>query len=211
MAAEFSKVPYLIALFAFGACDRPSVHAVQGAPASSGGAPATASSSAVSNDAGVEAKRLESASSTAITPDGSIVMRGVDGAARHMHGGPPAELSWFKVQVENRGTRERTLSVGRIDFLGGRSCDAAPSDVRTELRVAGIMPDDGSLTESVLKLRVAPGANLGVSVSFRPSVTAYYTFCDRFAFRAQFLADDTSLTVVSETRVTRVEPLRNGR
>jgi hypothetical protein len=151
---------------------------------------------------------MASASTTAASPDRTFVISGVDGFARHEHGGPPAELGWFKVHVENRGTRERALSVRSLTFLSGHSCDTAPSEVRATLHAAGLFPDDGSLAESTPSLRVAPGASIDVTIGFQPRVTAYYTFCDRFAFRAELSADGELLTVLSETRVTRVEPLR---
>jgi hypothetical protein len=208
-------------MLALVACDKPAAQVGHEAPVSTVGEASVSASRKTPNEAGSETASLppasseataqaggSSASTTATTPDGTLVIRGLDGFARHMHGGPPAELGWFKVHVENRGSRARALAAGSIAFLGGRSCDAAPSEVRATLRAAGLLPDDGSLTESALSLRVAPGARFDVTVSFRPSVPAYYTSCDRFVFRAEFSVDGAPLTVLSETQVTRVEPIR---
>lgn len=47
----------------------------------------------------------------------------------------------------------------------------------------------------------------GADVSFA-SVNAYYTWCDRFAFRVRFKAGAEILTAVAELNVTREEPYR---
>lgn len=149
-----------------------------------------------------------SASTEATTEDGTLTIRGLDGSARHQHGGPGAPLGHFRIEVVNRSQRPRTLGIRSIEFLRGHRCDQVPNEIQAHPKPAGLLPEDGSQRESSKTLSVKPGATLGITVGFHPRVEAYYTYCDRFAFRAHVTVDETTLEVVSETRVTRFDPRR---
>jgi hypothetical protein len=136
---------------------------------------------------------------------GPLTVTGLDGHARHTHGGPPARLGHARFRVTRTGLGRGRLTVQRIEFLTGHSCEAPPAEVSGTPRFGGLLPEDGSLAESVLSLGVGPGT-VDVMVGFE-AVEAYYSWCDRFAFRVTFDADGEPLTVVAETQVTRVEPL----
>lgn len=131
---------------------------------------------------------------------------GLDSSARHAHGGPPAQLGHARFRVTYTGGAPAPLSVTRIELLTGRSCDAPPADVRSMPAFGGLFPEDGSRTESVDTLTVAPGT-VDVIVGFE-RVEAYLSWCDRFAFRVTFSAGGSELVAVAETVVTRVTPLR---
>jgi hypothetical protein len=158
---------------------------------------------------GVRLGGIRSASTSATTPDGTVIIRGLDGSAMHTHGGAPARLGGATFQVTNQSCRSRTIQAETVEHLYGRSCTEAPAQVRARPRSAGLLVDDGSQTESRPSVTVAPGADVAVSLGFSPSVQAYYTFCDRFAFRVRFRVDGDPLVVVAETIVTREEPLRS--
>lgn len=143
-----------------------------------------------------------SASTTAVA--GAWTVAGVDGSARHLHAGPPARLGGATFRVTFAGEGPAPLTVTGIEFLSGDSCDTPPAEVRSRPRFGGLFPLDGSLRESVPVLTVAPGT-VEVDVGFE-SVEAYYTWCDRFAFRVRFDAGGQPLAAVAETVVTRVEP-----
>jgi hypothetical protein len=149
-----------------------------------------------------------SASTTASSADGEVAIQGLDGYARHTHGGAPARLGWARFRVENRGRKPRAIRAEAVDYLHGHSCEVAPAEVRASPKPTGLLAEDGVQKESAPSITLAPGAALEIIVGFAPAVDAYYVFCDRFAFRVRFGVDGAPLAVVAETHVARVEPPR---
>lgn len=148
------------------------------------------------------------ATTSAAVLGGELVIRGVDGHASHTHGGPPAQLGHVGFVFENRGRQAQRVTVRDIEFLrGSGSCDQAPQQVVSHPKSGGILLDDGTMRESAPQVEIAPGATVAGTVGF-VAVPAYYTWCDRFAFRVVFQIGKTRIGVVSEVHVTRREPLR---
>jgi hypothetical protein len=144
----------------------------------------------------------ESASTVATV--GAVTVAGRDGHAMHTHGGPAARVGDAQFRVTVAGEAPVTLTVTRIEALTGHSCDAPPAEVTSYPTFGGLFPEDGSATESATSLVVRPGT-LDVTVGFT-AVEAYYSWCDRFAFRVTFDVGGAPLVAVAETNVTRVEP-----
>ena len=128
--------------------------------------------------------------------------------AYHTHGGPGAQLGDARFVVHSEDAHRHMLTVSGVDFLGGRSCTEPPTTVKAHPTFAGLFAEDRGQRESTKTLAIPPKSELSISVGFGPSVEAYYVYCDRFAFRVRFELDGDTLEVVSETTVTREEPLR---
>ncbi len=140
------------------------------------------------------------ASTTSASTTCSIT--GVDGAAHHVHGG--AEASVGHARFTAKCSAPTVLTVEKVGFLTGHSCEVPPTKVSAEPKFGGILVD--GMTESALLVTVPTPGPAQMTVSFTP-VNAYYTWCDRFAFRVRFNAGEERLTVVSELNVMREEPL----
>lgn len=141
------------------------------------------------------------ASTTARSTTCSIA--GQDGQAMHTHGGSEASVGTANFTITC--TASTALTVEKIEFLTGASCDAPPARVSAEPKLGGIFID--GMKESALEVQIPPGAPVSVGVGFTP-VGAYYTWCDRFAFRVRFRAGGEVVTATSELNVTREEPYR---
>lgn len=140
---------------------------------------------------------------------GRFVIRGLGGRASHTHGGPPAQLGWVRVQIENHTDRAQRVSVADIEFLRGvKDCENSPTQVVSHPRFGGLFREDGDQKESTPQLVIPAGTTAAVSVGFA-SVAAYYVYCDRFAFRVHFKVGKDRIAIVSEVQVTRREPLRH--
>ncbi|MFT5585237.1 MAG: hypothetical protein ACI9VR_002825, partial [Cognaticolwellia sp.] len=87
-------------------------------------------------------------------------------------------------------------------FLTGSDCKAAPETVSGEPGVVGLSLGEG---QSPAKVVQVPKGKHDLKVYFA-HVPAYYTHCDRFAFRVSFESGGESVVVVSETHVGREEP-----
>lgn len=138
---------------------------------------------------------------------GVVTITGQPSTAIHTHGGAPATLSDARFEVKNLGAQPVSVTVAKIVFLRGRSCEAPPTDRAAEPTFGGLFVSDGTLQESVKQLIVAPAATVVVDVGFT-GVEAYYSHCDRFAFEVAFDVGGERLTAIAETNVTRVDPLR---
>lgn len=123
-------------------------------------------------------------------------------AAIHEHGGAPASLDTARFTVRNRGTTPVSLAVRAIAFLTGSSCDTPPATVQSRPTVVGI--EIGGAPSSA-RVSIPPGA-APLVVRFSP-VHAYYTYCNRFAFRVTFDAGGDAITVTAETTVSRIDPM----
>jgi hypothetical protein len=144
---------------------------------------------------------------SATSASGELTIEALVNQARHLHGGPPANLGHARVRVTHTGAEPVPLALSRVEYLTGRSCEEPPSEVHAELRPSGLFAGELGMTESVEVLPLPPGAALELHVGFT-RVEAYYNFCERFAFRLTFDAGGEALVVVAETDVTRVEPRR---
>ncbi|MEL6346919.1 MAG: hypothetical protein AAFV53_27650 [Myxococcota bacterium] len=145
-----------------------------------------------------------SASTTASSEDSRLTVTGIDGHARHTHGGPPAAIGHARFQIQWRGEQPVRLTVTHVDFLIGHDCEHPPATVSSSPKVGGLILAEG-MVESAKAVTLTPNSDNQLTVGF-PAVSAYYTHCDRFAFRVTFQADDLALTALAETNVMRVEP-----
>ena len=148
------------------------------------------------------------ATSSAAAARGDFEIQGITGHARHLHGGPPAQIGHAGFTFVNRSAKPQQVSVMQIEFLhGNKDCNHPPAQVASHPKSGGILLDDGVQRESAAQVTVKPGATVGATVGFT-AVPAYYVFCDRFAVRVHFLVGGERLTVIDEINITRVEPLR---
>lgn len=122
----------------------------------------------------------------------------------HSHGGEAAHLSGARFVVHNGNARTANVSVVRVEYLTGHSCDVLPSTVRSRPKIDGLSV--GSAPPAA-RVAIPPGSSTPVTVEFA-SVDAYYTYCDRFAFRVTFDVDGARVQSTAETEVSRVEPPR---
>lgn len=142
--------------------------------------------------------------SASTTAKGAVcTVAGVDGTARHTHGGEPAHLGTARFTVSCASAT--TLGVEHIEFLMGGDCAALPSRVASAPKVGGLMVE--GMKASALTVTIPAGKPTALDVSF-PAVDAYYVHCDRFAFRVSFRAGGELLVATAETNVEREEPLR---
>lgn len=149
---------------------------------------------------------VDATTSTAL-PGGQLVIRGVSGHAIHTHGGAPAQIGHVRFVFENHGKEAQRVTVTAVEFLrGDHDCDHPPQKVVSHPKLGGILLHDGKMTQSAPHAAIAPGATVEATVGFA-AVPAYYTYCDRFAFRVFFQVGKTKIGVVSEVNVTREEPL----
>jgi hypothetical protein len=147
-------------------------------------------------DAATEAAPGATAGPVEIYPQRSVAI--------HSHGGEAAHLRSARFVVHNPNATAATLSVLRVDYLTGSSCETPPTRVRSSPKADGI-----SLRSALPAKRVsiAAGATAPITVEFSP-VDAYYVYCNRFAFRVTFDAGGTRLQSTAETEVHRVDPPR---
>lgn len=143
------------------------------------------------------------ANTTATSADGKIHISGETGNAQHTHGGAAAKLSGASFRVQHDRKEPIALSVKKIVFLRGYSCEKEPSEPRAE-PVFNVM-SLGESAESHQTLSVAAKKEVRVTIGFHP-VEAYYTHCNRFAFAVTFQVGDEDLVAVAETNVMRVAP-----
>ncbi len=151
-----------------------------------------------------------SASTSAKSPDGAILVTGRDGHARHAHGGPPARLGEAHFRVTNQSDRPRTLRPTKIEALRSDGCDV-PSEVTARPKLTDVATEGyhDPAAPSREDLEIPPRAEIDLVVSFSPPVDAYMAWCQRFAFRVTFDLDGGGrLTAVAETHVARFEPRR---
>jgi len=137
--------------------------------------------------------------------DGHLRISGQTGNARHTHGGKAAQLGEARFRVQHDRKAPITLSVNKIVFLRGHSCDKPPTDPVSEPAFGGILLEGA--VESKQTVSIPPGKEVSLNIGFQP-VEAYYTHCDRFAFAVTFQAGDEALDVLAETNVMRMEPYR---
>lgn len=136
---------------------------------------------------------------------GELRIHGVDDHAMHVHGGAAAQLGQASFSLKNSGP-EAALSVAKVEFLTGSSCEALPETVHSEPGVVGLSLGEGQSPSK--ELRVPKGKHV-LKVHFA-HVPATYTHCDRFAFRVHFEGAGQAAVVVSETSVGREEPAPKG-
>lgn len=142
---------------------------------------------------------------------GRFEIHGLAGEARHLHGGPPAQLGHARFVFLNRGDAPRRVSVVDIEFLQNvKDCENPPSKTVAHPKSGGILLEDGVQRESAAQVEVKANATVEATVGFA-AVPAYYVYCDRFAFRVHFLIDGEKLAVIDEVTLTREEPLRPHR
>ncbi|MCA9568701.1 MAG: hypothetical protein KC656_12705 [Myxococcales bacterium] len=142
---------------------------------------------------------MEPANTTASA--GPLTVTGLSDHALHEHGGESARLASARFRVEV--AQPVRLEVAGVTYLRGHTCDAPPTNVASEPKVVGLVVKGA---EPARRLELAAGTH-ELEVAFAP-VEAYYTYCDRFAFRVAFAAGEHAVTAVAETLVTRIEPLR---
>jgi hypothetical protein len=155
------------------------------------------------------AGRIEATTSAAVL-GGELVIRGQIGHAIHTHGGPPAQLGHVRFVFENHGRQALRVAVSDIEFLrGDHDCEKPPQRVVAHPKSGGILLEDGKMRDSAPQVDLPAGATLSGTVGF-VAVPAYYTYCDRFAFRVFFRVGPggkTRVGVISEVEVSREEPL----
>lgn len=132
---------------------------------------------------------------------GELRISGQDDFAMHVHGGAAAQLGQASFSLKNGGPAAE-LSVSKVEFLTGSDCKAAPETVQSEPGVVGLSLGEGQSPSKRLEI---PKGKHDLKVHFA-HVPAYYTHCDRFAFRVRFESAGESVVVVSETSVGREEP-----
>lgn len=132
---------------------------------------------------------------------GELRIQGVDDHAMHVHGGAAAQLGQASFSVKNSGP-QAALSVAKVEYLIGSSCEALPETVHAEPAVVGLSLGEGQSPTKELKI---PKGKHALKVHFA-HVPATYTHCDRFAFRVHFEGAGEAVVVVSETGVGREEP-----
>lgn len=130
-------------------------------------------------------------------------LHGLDGHAIHEHGGPGAKLGSFRFELENLGQVPRRVRVPSVEFLTGHDCARPPTSVRARPPVSAIAVEEGP-RQSELEVRALSRVTLVVFLA--ENVEAYYTHCDRFAFRAKVLVDEEMFEVASEVKVSRESP-----
>jgi len=93
-------------------------------------------------------------------------------------------------------------------LTGVHDCDHPPTTVSARPEPAGLLISDSDQRESTRRVMIPPGATVTVDLGFGPAALAYENSCDRFAFRVTFVVEGelAPLTVVAETKVTRVWP-----
>lgn len=149
------------------------------------------------------------ATSSAASVRNDFEIHGITGHARHMHGGPPAQIGDVRFTFANRSAKPRQVTVTDIEFLqGNKDCDHPPAKVTAHPKSGGILLEDGVQRESSQNVTVKAGATVEASVGFT-AMPAYYVYCDRFAVRVHFQVDGEKLVVVDEIAVVRVEPFRH--
>ena len=121
----------------------------------------------------------------------------------HSHGGEAAHLREARFVVHNGNARTANVSVVRVEYLTGHSCNVLPSTVRSTPKIDGLSV--GSAPPAA-RVAIPPESRTPITVEFAP-VDAYYTYCDRFAFRVTFDVDGTPVQSTAETEVSRVDPL----
>jgi len=104
----------------------------------------------------------ESASTQARSPDGTVVITGVDSYSRHTHGGAPAQLGTADFELTWAGTGQLALSVTRVSFLRGHSCDEPPKKPASEPAFGGLFVS--GMPQSAPSLSLAPATTTTVSV-----------------------------------------------
>jgi hypothetical protein len=132
---------------------------------------------------------------------GELRISGQDDHAMHVHGGAAAQLGQASFELKNSGPKT-SLSVTKVEFLTGHDCEAAPETVQAEPGIVGLSLGEG---QSPSKLLEVPKGKHDLKVHFA-HVPAYYSHCDRFAFRVSFESAGESAVVVSETKVGREDP-----
>ncbi|MCB9601621.1 MAG: hypothetical protein H6721_00915 [Sandaracinus sp.] len=131
-----------------------------------------------------------------------VRLRGLEGHARHTHGGDAAEIG--HVEFELTLERAARLRVREAVWLTSPTCEPDFTE-RAQLGAGHLYVPPA--TESVPGdegVELAPGTHR-VTVGF-PSQPAYYAYCDRFAARVAFDVGGTSMEAQAEVMVTRVEP-----
>ncbi len=153
----------------------------------------------------VDASTEDATAADAMGTLAAVELRPQKSHAIHEHGGDPAHLYAARFVAHNAGTRRASVSVVRVVFLAGNSCAAFPSQVRSSPKVDGISIGSGGAIAA--RVTVPPG-DTPLTVEFAP-VDAYYTHCNRFAFRVTFDVDGAQVQSTAETEVSRVDPLRH--
>lgn len=128
---------------------------------------------------------------------------GHSGSTRHTHGGRPASLGHVRLTVALASGGTGSLTLGAVRLLRSHGCDQVPELTGASLKPGGLLGP--AMEASALTIQLAPGEH-EVSVGFE-SMPAYQSWCDRFAFAIDLIADGSPLTVISETHVIRVTPL----
>lgn len=132
---------------------------------------------------------------------GELRISGVDDYAMHVHGGAAAQLGVASFELKNTGPKTM-LSVTQVEFLTGSDCKAAPETVQSEPGVVGLSLGEGQSPAKAVEVKKGKH---DLKVHFA-HVPAYYTHCDRFAFRVSFESAGETAVVVSETMVGREDP-----
>lgn len=125
-------------------------------------------------------------------------------SAIHTHGGEAAHLSQARFVAKNNTHKRVSFRVTSVEFLTSHRCDVAPSEPRRPVTPLRLSP--ASAPQDALFAGVEPLAQVEFTVVFAPAVDAYYTHCNRFAFRIRGSANGTPLEVLSETHVQREDP-----
>lgn len=145
--------------------------------------------------------------SSAASRDGTLRLRAQAVSAFHTHGGEEAQVGRFLLSVTNTGSRERRLTLSKLVYLTGHSCDEPPSTVRAHPKPELLVRDDDhDLRPPSTTGVVPPKSEVVFSAQFE-SVGAYYTHCDRFGLVASFVIDEQEAVLVGvEIRVQREDP-----
>ncbi|MCA9611339.1 MAG: hypothetical protein KC586_01140 [Myxococcales bacterium] len=129
-------------------------------------------------------------------------LRGLEGHARHTHGGDAAEIG--DVDFELTLERPTRLRVREVVWLTSPTCEPDFTE-RARLGAGHLyVPPATRSVPGDEGVELAAGTHR-VTVGF-PSQPAYYAYCDRFAARVVFDVGGTSMEARAEVMVTRMEP-----
>jgi hypothetical protein len=147
---------------------------------------------------------VDAGTDAALPPAAVFVWLPRSSSAIHTHGGDAAHLSQARFVAKNSTSRRVSFRVNSAEFLTSNKCDVAPYEPRRAITPVRLVR--AGTTQDPLFVSVAPMAEVEFTVVFAPAVDAYYTHCNRFAFRIRGSSNGTPMEITSETHVQREDP-----
>ncbi len=130
----------------------------------------------------------------------------------HLHGGAPASISRARVNLNNTGGENHTVTAKSVAFKRGH-CRSTTWDSRKELVVTGVEVHNWHDWAPVARHRdtvTIPGKPGLYQVSLLFDPISAYQACDRFAFDVELSIDGTTVATEVELSIKRYTPLRKS-